>query len=122
MCLSTKFVVALTVPQTLVSPPERQWAHSKDLLLVHPEQQTDSFLLYLKGTIMICMFPIPFSIHVNVIASVQHASKLSISGSGRGILLETSLYHHHKVFSGILQTQLMLLIPEVHKPSSNWTI
>lgn len=34
-------------------PLERQWAHSRDLLLVHPENQTDSFILYVKGTIMI---------------------------------------------------------------------
>lgn len=40
--------------QTLVTPHERQWAHTRDLLLVHPEKQTDSFILYIKGTIMIC--------------------------------------------------------------------
>ncbi|KAF9460797.1 hypothetical protein BDZ94DRAFT_1265146 [Collybia nuda] len=38
---------------TLVTPHERQWAHTRDLLLVHPEKQTDSFILYIKGTIMI---------------------------------------------------------------------
>lgn len=38
---------------TLVTPRERQWAHTRDLLLNHPEEQTDSFILYIKGTIMI---------------------------------------------------------------------
>ncbi|KAG6847422.1 hypothetical protein H0H93_008217 [Arthromyces matolae] len=37
----------------LVSPQERQWAHTKDLLLINPEDQTDSFILYIKGSIMI---------------------------------------------------------------------
>ncbi|KAF7967188.1 hypothetical protein HWV62_35620 [Athelia sp. TMB] len=34
----------------LVAPHERQWAHTKNLHLVHPENQTDSFVLYIKGT------------------------------------------------------------------------
>ncbi|TFK77005.1 hypothetical protein BDN72DRAFT_754042 [Pluteus cervinus] len=38
----------------LVPPHERQWAHSPDLLLVHSDEQTDSFVLYIKGTILIC--------------------------------------------------------------------
>ncbi|KAF8807498.1 hypothetical protein BYT27DRAFT_7189569 [Phlegmacium glaucopus] len=37
----------------LVPPIERQWAQSRDLLLVHPENQTDSFILYIKSTILI---------------------------------------------------------------------
>ncbi|KAF9473114.1 hypothetical protein BDN70DRAFT_886156 [Pholiota conissans] len=37
----------------LVQPVDRQWAQSPDLLLVHPENQTDSFILYIKGTILI---------------------------------------------------------------------
>ncbi|KAJ3514373.1 hypothetical protein NLJ89_g2412 [Agrocybe chaxingu] len=37
----------------LVKPVERQWAQSRDLLLVHPENQTDSFMLYIKGTVLI---------------------------------------------------------------------
>lgn len=37
-----------------MTPRERQWAHTRDLLLNHPEEQTDSFILYIKGTIMIC--------------------------------------------------------------------
>ena len=37
------------------SPSERQWAHSKEVLLVHPEDQTDSFNLYIKGTILLSM-------------------------------------------------------------------
>lgn len=36
----------------LVAPRERQWAHSRNLLLHHPENQTDSFILYIKGTIL----------------------------------------------------------------------
>lgn len=39
--------------QTLVTPLERQWAHAGDLLLTHPESQIDSFILYIKGTILI---------------------------------------------------------------------
>lgn len=38
----------------LVTPLERQWAHTGDLLLTHPEEQIDSFILYIKGTILIC--------------------------------------------------------------------
>ncbi|KAF8168005.1 hypothetical protein B0H34DRAFT_683893 [Crassisporium funariophilum] len=38
---------------TLVTPVDRQWAHFRDLLLIHPEKQTDSFILYIKGTIML---------------------------------------------------------------------
>ncbi|KAJ7293679.1 hypothetical protein C8J57DRAFT_1162423 [Mycena rebaudengoi] len=37
----------------LITPPDRQWAHSRDLLLLHPEKSTDSFVLYVKGTILI---------------------------------------------------------------------
>ncbi|KAJ7786425.1 hypothetical protein B0H16DRAFT_1490430 [Mycena metata] len=37
----------------LVTPPDRQWAHTRDLLLVHPDKQTDSFVLYVKATILI---------------------------------------------------------------------
>jgi len=37
----------------LVAPGERQWAQSRDLLLVHPENQIDSFILYIKSTILI---------------------------------------------------------------------
>ncbi|KAG2023383.1 hypothetical protein CC2G_001044 [Coprinopsis cinerea AmutBmut pab1-1] len=38
---------------TLVPPLDRQWAHTRDLLLTHPDSQTDSFMLYIKGTILI---------------------------------------------------------------------
>jgi hypothetical protein len=41
--------------QALVSPQNRQWAHTRDLILHHPEHQTDSFILYIKGTIL-CSF------------------------------------------------------------------
>ncbi|KAJ7706078.1 hypothetical protein B0H17DRAFT_1035536 [Mycena rosella] len=37
----------------LVTPPNRQWAHTRDLLLTHPDNQTDSFVLYIKGTMLI---------------------------------------------------------------------
>jgi len=37
----------------LVAPHERQWAHSKDVSFVHPEEQTDAFTLYIKGTYLI---------------------------------------------------------------------
>ncbi|TFK30536.1 hypothetical protein FA15DRAFT_662508 [Coprinopsis marcescibilis] len=38
---------------TLVPPLDRQWAHTRDLLVLHPESQTDSFIMYIKGTILI---------------------------------------------------------------------
>lgn len=38
---------------TLVYPLQRQWAHTGNLLLTHPEDQIDSFILYIKGTILI---------------------------------------------------------------------
>ncbi|KAJ3750260.1 hypothetical protein DFH05DRAFT_1466621 [Lentinula detonsa] len=37
----------------LVSPSERQWAHSIDLLSVHPEHQTDGLILYIKASILL---------------------------------------------------------------------
>ncbi|KAJ3879074.1 hypothetical protein F5051DRAFT_404027 [Lentinula edodes] len=37
----------------LVSPSERQWAHSNDLLTVHPEHQTDGLILYIKASILL---------------------------------------------------------------------
>ncbi|CAK5280565.1 unnamed protein product [Mycena citricolor] len=37
----------------LAGLPERQWAHGRDLLLVHPEEQTDSFVLYVKAVMII---------------------------------------------------------------------
>lgn len=43
----------LTIFQQLVSPSERQWAHSNDLLTVHPEVQTDAFILYIKAAILL---------------------------------------------------------------------
>ncbi|KAH9947919.1 hypothetical protein B0H21DRAFT_736146 [Amylocystis lapponica] len=37
----------------LVLPDERQWSHDKDVLLRHPEDQTDPFILYIKSTILL---------------------------------------------------------------------
>ncbi|KAJ6519924.1 hypothetical protein C8R45DRAFT_953273 [Mycena sanguinolenta] len=37
---------------TLVTPPDRQWAHTRDLLLLHPDNQTDSFVLYVKAVML----------------------------------------------------------------------
>ncbi|KAJ7361636.1 hypothetical protein DFH08DRAFT_844736 [Mycena albidolilacea] len=37
----------------LVTPPDRQWAHTRDLLLLHPDNQTDSFVLYIKAVMLI---------------------------------------------------------------------
>ncbi|KIM77868.1 hypothetical protein PILCRDRAFT_825089 [Piloderma croceum F 1598] len=37
----------------LPTPTERQWSHTKDLLLVHPVDECDSFSLYIKGTFLI---------------------------------------------------------------------
>jgi hypothetical protein len=46
------FFLLTSLPQVLVTPYDRQWAHSPDLLLAHPPTQTDSFTLYIKGTIL----------------------------------------------------------------------
>ncbi|KII93554.1 hypothetical protein PLICRDRAFT_35780 [Plicaturopsis crispa FD-325 SS-3] len=37
----------------LVNPDQRQWACTKNVLLVHPTDQTDSFILYIKSTILL---------------------------------------------------------------------
>ncbi|KAK0456553.1 hypothetical protein EV421DRAFT_1895773 [Armillaria borealis] len=37
----------------LVTPHDRQWAHAKDLLVNHPENQIDSFIMYIKSSILI---------------------------------------------------------------------
>ncbi|KAF8640545.1 hypothetical protein AX17_000207 [Amanita inopinata Kibby_2008] len=37
----------------LVLPQDRQWAHTRDVLLNNPEDITDSFTLYIKGSILI---------------------------------------------------------------------
>lgn len=34
-------------------PSERQWSHDKEVLTKHPEQQIDSFILYIKATILL---------------------------------------------------------------------
>ncbi|KDQ63649.1 hypothetical protein JAAARDRAFT_148211 [Jaapia argillacea MUCL 33604] len=38
---------------SLVLPQERQWSHSRDLFLTHPEDQTDSFVLYIKAVMLL---------------------------------------------------------------------
>lgn len=38
--------------QLLVAPAERQWAHTPDVLLNHPVEQTDSFVLFIKASIL----------------------------------------------------------------------
>ncbi|KLO14473.1 hypothetical protein SCHPADRAFT_920667 [Schizopora paradoxa] len=37
---------------TLVPPKHRQWAHSPEMLLSHNPEQTDSFILYIKSSIV----------------------------------------------------------------------
>nr|GAT43231.1 predicted protein [Mycena chlorophos] len=37
----------------LVTPHHRQWAQTRDVIVVHPEDQTDSFVLWVKGTMII---------------------------------------------------------------------
>ncbi|KZT05881.1 uncharacterized protein LAESUDRAFT_726455 [Laetiporus sulphureus 93-53] len=37
----------------LVLPAERQWSHENDMLLTHPEDQIDPFILYIKSTILL---------------------------------------------------------------------
>ncbi|KAL0579098.1 hypothetical protein V5O48_002881 [Marasmius crinis-equi] len=36
----------------LVTPSQRQWSHSRDLLLTNPEDQVDPFVLYVKTSII----------------------------------------------------------------------
>ncbi|KAI0702317.1 hypothetical protein BC835DRAFT_108286 [Cytidiella melzeri] len=36
----------------LVLPADRQWSHSKDILSVHPPDQTDSFILHVKCSLL----------------------------------------------------------------------
>ncbi|KAF7320452.1 Eukaryotic translation initiation factor 3 subunit H [Mycena kentingensis (nom. inval.)] len=45
--------VSQLLPRMLVSPQNRQWAQTRDVLLEHPLDQTDSFVLWIKGTMMI---------------------------------------------------------------------
>ena len=44
---------SLTLRQALVYPSERQWSHDRELLTVHKENQTDSFILYIKASIIL---------------------------------------------------------------------
>ncbi|OBZ79584.1 hypothetical protein A0H81_00861 [Grifola frondosa] len=37
----------------LVSSAERQWSHDREVLLVHPEEQTDSFILNVKAAMLL---------------------------------------------------------------------
>ncbi|EMD42002.1 hypothetical protein CERSUDRAFT_110542 [Gelatoporia subvermispora B] len=37
----------------LVPPSERQWSHDHDVLLTHPEGQTDPFILFIKATMLL---------------------------------------------------------------------
>ncbi|KAG6889195.1 hypothetical protein C0995_002910 [Termitomyces sp. Mi166 len=67
----------------LVSPQERQWAHTRDLLLVHPEEQTDSFILYIKGTIMISRVK-SFNLRFRARHFVGDAVVASHTGDGLG--------------------------------------
>ena len=59
-----KGIIMFPTLQTLVPPVERQWAQSPDLLLFHNENQVDSFILYIKGTILICKL---FGLCINLI-------------------------------------------------------
>ena len=39
--------------QVLVLPDDRQWSYDPELLYKHPEGQTDSFILYIKASILL---------------------------------------------------------------------
>lgn len=41
------------VPQILVPPNRRQWSHDPDVIETHLEQQTDSFILHVKATLLL---------------------------------------------------------------------
>ncbi|EEB91139.1 hypothetical protein MPER_10549 [Moniliophthora perniciosa FA553] len=41
--------------QGMIEAHDRQWAHDADLLTRHPSNETDSFTIYIKGTILISM-------------------------------------------------------------------
>lgn len=55
VCPPSKLWSLCLSSQTLVAPSDRQWAHTPRLLLVNSEEQTDPFILYIKGTILICI-------------------------------------------------------------------
>lgn len=44
---------AIVLFQDLVLPPERQWSQAKDTLYSHPPEQTDSFIMYIKCSLLI---------------------------------------------------------------------
>ncbi|EGO03916.1 hypothetical protein SERLA73DRAFT_84116 [Serpula lacrymans var. lacrymans S7.3] len=37
----------------LIAPEDRQWSHDKEMLILHPPDQTDSFVLYIKSTMLL---------------------------------------------------------------------
>lgn len=39
--------------QMLVLPQNRQWSHDKDMLIKHPEDQVDDFILYVKSVMVL---------------------------------------------------------------------
>lgn len=39
--------------QLLVYPQDRQWSHDRDVLTQHRDSQTDSFILFIKSTILL---------------------------------------------------------------------
>ncbi|KAH8102517.1 hypothetical protein BXZ70DRAFT_786901 [Cristinia sonorae] len=41
------------IQRVLVYPQDRQWSHDKDILTTHREPQTDSFILYIKATVLL---------------------------------------------------------------------
>ncbi|KAJ3537494.1 hypothetical protein NM688_g6679 [Phlebia brevispora] len=53
LVLSSKTALYLLVIQVLVLPEERQWSYAPDILYTHPEHQTDSFILYIKSSILL---------------------------------------------------------------------
>ncbi|KAK7058877.1 hypothetical protein VNI00_001501 [Paramarasmius palmivorus] len=44
----------------LIPPSKRQWSHTRDLLLTHPEDQVDPFILYVKSAILVKTFNMRF--------------------------------------------------------------
>lgn len=50
---STHLASLLLITQTLIPPSERQWSHDVNLLTHHPPGQTDSFILFVKATILL---------------------------------------------------------------------
>lgn len=103
---------------------DRQWAQSPDLLLVNLEEQTDSFTLYIKGTILICecyMFRI-YPLNVLANTTLQRMLRHSTFASDPNILPVTLLLQVYTMSMKPFKVQRTPSIPEVPPLLLNWII